>query len=130
MKLEGSVHRLYALNMRTLLALGVFWLSACCSCPGDTPPPIFVPEESEDTAGGESPPPAPVQRGVDEGRAVTIAMQIAEEEGFDPTLYSDVVVSDGNDHWEVQMRRPRMLRFLLVNVNKDDGASTFQVRSQ
>lgn len=118
--------------MRTLLACGVFWLSACCSCPGDSPPPIFVPEAEDETTGSEdttnTPPPA--QRGVDESRALGIAMQIAEEEGYDPALYSDVVVSDGDDHWVVQMRRPRVLRFLLVNVYKDDGRASFQVRSQ
>ena len=117
--------------MRVLLGVCVFWLSACCSCPGDSPPPIFVPEE-EESAGGQdtAPTPAPVRRGIDENGALGIAMQIAEEEGFDPVLYSDVVVSDGNDHWIVQMRRPRVLRFLLVNVNKDDGAATFQIQSQ
>lgn len=118
--------------MRTFLVFGVLWISACCSCPGDSPPPIFVPEE-DDTSGSEAeatPAPAPAPRGIDEGRALGIAMQIAEGEGFDPALYSDVVVSDGDDHWVVQMRRPRVLRFLLVNVDKEDGSSTFQVRSQ
>ena len=118
--------------MRILLACGVFWLSACCSCPGDSPPPIFVPETEDETNGGEvtTPPPPPARSGVDESRALGIAMQIADEEGYDPALYSDVVINDGDDHWVVQMRRPRVLRFLLVNVNKDDGRATFQVRSQ
>ena len=119
--------------MRTLLLFAVLWISACCSCPGDSPPPIFVPESEDATSGSEveaTPAPAAAPRGIDEGRALGIAMQIAEGEGFDPALYSDVVVSDGGDHWVVQMRRPRVLRFLLVNVSKEDGSSTFQVRSQ
>ena len=118
--------------MRILLACGVFWLSACCTC-RDSPPPIFVPEtEQEATNGSEeaAPTPPPARTGVDENGALVIAMQVAEEEGFDPVVYSDVVVADGDDHWVVQMRRPRVLRFLLVNVSKTDGAATFQVRSQ
>lgn len=117
--------------MRILLACGVFWLSACCTC-RDSPPPIFVPEAEEEATNGseESAPTPPARTGVDENGALVIAMQVAEEEGFDPVLYSDVVVGDGDDHWIVQMRRPRVLRFLLVNVNKTDGSATFQVRSQ
>ena len=119
--------------MRTLLVFAVLWVSACCSCPGDSPPPIFVPENEDTTSGSEAeamPEPAPASSGVDESRALGIAMAIAEQEGFDPALYSDVVVSDGGDDWVVQMRRPRVLRFLLVNVSKEDGSSTFQVQSQ
>ena len=108
------------------------FLAGCCPGP-DSPPPIFVPETAaadEPTAGSESPPPAdPARTGIDEGGALNIAMAIAEQQGYDPALYTDVVVNSDGDHWVVQMRRPRVLRFFEVFVNKADGTAQYQVRS-
>lgn len=75
---------------------------------------------------------APAPRGVDEGRAVEIAMNLAGAEGFDVSAYTDVVVhaSDDARAWEVQLRRPRILRYLFVVVSRADGGATLEERSQ
>jgi len=68
--------------------------------------------------------------GVDEAEAVEIAMALAEQEGYDTQSYSDIVVDHHDDaNWVVQLRRPRMLRFLEVTVDKVSGESSLRVRS-
>ncbi|MCB9602576.1 MAG: hypothetical protein H6720_19840 [Sandaracinus sp.] len=59
-------------------------------------------------------------------------MNLATAEGFDVTAYTDVVVHAGGDGttWEVQLRRPRIFRYLFVVVRRSDGAATLEERSQ
>ena len=119
--------------MRVAILFAALALEACCTCPGaGAPPPIYTPPEETEGAGDESaqtPEPAPAQRGFDESAALNVAMGVADSEGYDPALYTDVVVEDGGDHWIVQMRRPRVLRFIEVHVNKDDGSALFDTRT-
>jgi hypothetical protein len=111
-------------------------LSGCCDCPCEEPPPIAPLASSGDEAPVQADPapsnPPPASRGVDEARAVEIAMNLAGAEGFDVTAYTDVVVHAGGDGrtWEVQLRRPRILRYLFVVVQRADGAATLEERSQ
>lgn len=80
----------------------------------------------EPTSGGEQ----QDSPGIDEAEAVEIAMALAEREGYDIHSYSDIVVDHHDDgNWIVQLRRPRMLRFLEVTVDKVDGRSSLAVRS-
>jgi len=80
----------------------------------------------EPTSGGE----AADSPGIDEAEAVEIAMALAEQEGYDIHSYSDIVVDHADDgNWIVQLRRPRMLRFLEVTVDKVNGHSSLAVRS-
>lgn len=117
---------------QSVIVLVLASLSGCCDCPCEEPPPIAPPP----TAGDETPvttvEPAPAPRGVDEARAVEIAMSLAGAEGFDVTAYTDVVVHAGGEGttWEVQLRRPRILRYLFVVVRRSDGAATLEERSQ
>ncbi len=68
--------------------------------------------------------------GVDEAEAVEIAMALAEQEGYDTHSYSDIVVDHHDEaNWIVQLRRPRMLRFIEVTVDKASGHSSLRVRS-
>ncbi len=115
------------------LVLALAGLSGCCDCPCDDPPPIAPPPSSGDeTPVRAEPTPPPAPRGVDEARAVEIAMNLAGAEGFDVTAFTDVVVHAGDDGrtWEVQLRRPRILRYLFVVVQRADGAATLEERSQ
>lgn len=116
------------------LVLVLAGLSGCCDCPCEEPPPIAPPPSSGDEAPVDPAPsnPPPAARGVDEARAVEIAMNLAGAEGFDVTAYTDVVVHAGGDGrtWEVQLRRPRILRYLFVVVQRADGAATLEERSQ
>ena len=118
-------------------AAGLMLAQACCDCPC-AEPPLIAPES--ETAGGESTEPAaggtttsaaPATASaaeVNEARAVEIAFQLAEQEGYDPMEYSDVVVHpDGDTHWEVQLRKPRILRFLQVRVDRQSGAAELRV---
>ncbi|MEZ4247829.1 MAG: hypothetical protein R3B99_06280 [Polyangiales bacterium] len=116
--------------------LALAGLSGCCDCPCAEPPPI-APPPAEETSGqevavAETPPEPAAPRGVNEGRAVEVAMNLATAEGFDVTAYTDVVVHAGGDGttWEVQLRRPRILRYLFVVVRRSDGAATLEERSQ
>ncbi|MCB9633352.1 MAG: hypothetical protein H6721_14645 [Sandaracinus sp.] len=113
--------------------LALAGLSGCCDCPCAEPPPIAPLEEtSGDEVVAETPPEPAAPRGVNEGQAVEIAMNLATAEGFDVTAYTDVVVHAGSDGttWEVQLRRPRILRYLFVVVRRSDGAATLEERSQ
>jgi hypothetical protein len=117
------------------LVLVLAGLSGCCDCPCEDPPPIAPPPSSGDeTPVSSAPAPStpPAARDVDEARAVEIAMNLAGAEGFDVTAYTDVVVHAGGDGrtWEVQLRRPRILRYLFVVVQRADGAATLEERSQ
>lgn len=115
------------------LVLALAGLSGCCDCPCEEPPPITpLPTAGDEAPVRADPTPAPSPRGVDEGRAVEIAMNLASAEAFDVTAYTDVVVHAGDDGrtWEVQLRRPRILRYLLVVVQRGDGAATLEERSQ
>ena len=68
--------------------------------------------------------------GIDEAEAVEIAMALAEQEGYDTHSYDDIVVDHADDgNWIVQLRRPRMLRFLEVTVDKVNGNASLAVRS-
>ena len=106
-------------------------LSGCCDCPNDAgpPPPIGV----QASSGGEqtAPPPsqAPAATGIDEGQAVNIALQLAEQEGYDPAAYDDVVVENAGAHWVVQLRRPMVNTFLEVRVDKRSGAADLRTAS-
>jgi len=67
--------------------------------------------------------------GIDEGEAVEIAMTLAEQEGHDTAAYSDIVVDHADDgNWVVQLRRPRLHRFIEVIVDKSSGAASLAVR--
>ena len=68
--------------------------------------------------------------GIDEGEAVNIAMNLADAEGHDAQAYTDVVVHTSDDgQWVVQLRRPRLLRFIEVVVDKSSGKGVLTVRS-
>ena len=122
--------------MRTLLmltlAILVGSLSGCCDCPNAAgpPPPIGV----QGSGGGEQPAPPPARAttpssGYDEGAAVNIALQLAEQEGYDPAAYDDVVVEDAGAKWVVQLRRPMANTFLEVQVDKRSGAAELSTAS-
>ncbi len=90
-------------------------------------------EESEDTTGSEvvepEPTPAHEQTGT-EAHAVEVALHIAEQEGYDVMSYEEITVHRNDDeHWVVQLRRPRIHRFLEVTVNPQSGAGSLRVRS-
>ncbi len=68
--------------------------------------------------------------GIDEAEAVEIAMNLAEQEGHDVQSYSDIVVDHADDgNWVVQLRRPRLHRFIEVIVDKSSGAAALSVKS-
>lgn len=98
-----------------------FSLSAC----GGGEDEVTTPEPAAQTTGGSN---AVAQRSreIDEGRAVEIAMHVAEERGYDTMLYEDIVVDDGGDSWVVQMRQPMIREFLLVTVRKSDGSAVLE----
>ena len=68
--------------------------------------------------------------GIDSTEATNIALELAGREGHDVQAYSDVVVhqNDGGD-WVVQLRRPRMIRFLEVVVDESSGEAVLSTRS-
>lgn len=125
--------------MRALLTLSLATLlgslSGCCDCPNDAgpPPPIGVQGSGGGgSSGGEEPPPPETQTpssGVDEGAAVNIALELAEQEGYDPAAYDDVVVEDAGANWVVQLRRPMANTFLEVRVDKRSGAADLRTAS-
>jgi len=97
--------------------------SAAC---GDDEPEHTYETGIEPTSGGEE----QDTPGIDEAEAVEIAMALAEQEGHDTQSYSDIVVDHADDgNWVVQLRRPRMLRFIEVIVDKTDGAAALSVRT-
>ena len=80
----------------------------------------------EPTSGNE----ATDSPGIDEAEAVEIALALAEQEGYDTHAYNDIVVDHADDgSWVVQLRRPRILRFLEVTVDKVSGHGSLAVRS-
>ncbi|MBX3247288.1 MAG: hypothetical protein KF901_08910 [Myxococcales bacterium] len=107
----------------------------CCKC-GEEPPPIFSAtsgdEADDEASGGATAQPAPAPRGVTEGRAVEIAMNTAVEQGVDIDGFDDIVVhgtSDGRS-WEVQLRRPRILRYYVITIDKQSGSAALEERMQ
>lgn len=95
------------------------------ACGGDEPEHSYE-TGIEPTSGGEQ----ADSPGIDEAEAVEIAMALAEQEGYDTHSYSDIVVDHHDDgNWVVQLRRPRMLRFLEVTVDKSSGHGSLRVRS-
>lgn len=104
--------------MRSSVFLLVLSLAACG---GEEE--VTTPEPTAETAGGSQ---VIQPREVDEGRAVEIAMNVAEERGYDTSLYEDMVVDDAGDAWVVQMRQPMIREFLLVTVRKSDGSAALE----
>ena len=118
------------LRRTTTLVLATLTLAsgACGSQRADAPPPI-APPPTEASAGVEAPP-APAPSGVDEGEAVNIAMQLAEQQGYDLALYEDITVHEGEaGTWLAQMRRPMATRFLEVTVDTQSGAAELVQRA-
>ncbi|MEM9068813.1 MAG: hypothetical protein AAGE52_09920 [Myxococcota bacterium] len=109
------------------LLTGLAFAGLACGGSSDDPPPI-VPEE-EPTAGAEVAP-EPEPTGVTEADAVTIAINLAEAEGYDLSLYSDITVHHAeNGDWLVQLRRPMSTRFLEVTVHKVSGDADLTQRA-
>ena len=107
-------------------------LAATAACGGgqEEPPPIYDPER--DSTGSESAPDQETgssSQGLSEGEAVMLAIEAAAAEGHDAEAYSDIVVHRRGDHWEVQLRKPRILRFLLVTVHSETRHTEVQVRT-
>jgi hypothetical protein len=101
---------------------------ASVACGEDEPEHTYEagiePTSGSETNGGDT------GGGIDESEALNIALALAEQEGHDIHAYSDIVVhtNDGGD-WVIQLRRPRMHRFLEVVVSKTDGAGVLTVKS-
>ena len=120
------MHRWMTLVFATLTLL----CHACCSGAAEPPPPIAPPPEQEGASGGEAQSSPPPPSGVDEAQAVNIAMQLAEQQGYDLALYEDITVHQGQDNrWLVQLRRPMATRFLEVTVDKQSGAAELVQRA-
>lgn len=118
----------------TLICVGLTGLAAaqgCCKC-GEEPPPLVATTTGDDEPVGIAPEPEPAPRGVTEARAVELAMNTAMEQGADLDGYDDIVVHSSADgrSWEVQLRRPRILRYYMVTIDKQSGAATLEERSQ
>lgn len=119
------MHRWMTLAFTTLTLLCL-----ACGSPADEPPPIAPPPDEGSTAGAEAATPAPAPSGVDEAQAVNIAMQLAEQQGYDLALYEDITVHEGEgDRWLVQLRRPMATRFLEVTVDKRSGEAELVQRA-
>ncbi|MAQ16287.1 MAG: hypothetical protein CMN30_16040 [Sandaracinus sp.] len=102
-------------------------LSLAAGCGSDEPEHTYE-TGIQPTSGGEGQ--ADTGPGIDEAEATNIALTLAEQEGHDIAAYSDVVVHANEDgDWVVQLRRPRIIRFLEVVVDKDSGHADLSVRS-
>jgi len=105
-----------------VLALG---LTLAFGCGGEAEP-----EEEEETAGAETVPQEPVSTEMTEADAVSIALAAAEAEGYDVGAYSDIVVHvNDDDDFEVQLRKPRINRHLMVTVDHDTRAASLELRT-
>ena len=111
---------------RLLLAGALAALSCAVGCAEDEAEHTYS-AGIEPTGGGEASDDGP---GIDEGEAVNIALAMAEAEGHDIHAYSDIVVhTNGEGNWVVQLRRPRMIRFIEVVVDKASGDGNLMVKS-
>lgn len=113
--------------MRLLLFTFVFAL-ACGGSSSDDPPPIYTPPEGEEEQAQTEPEPA--QDHGSEAEALNVALALAEAEGHNVADYTEIVVHQNEDQdWVVQMRRPRLHRFLEVVVDHQSGHGELSVRS-
>lgn len=113
--------------MRLLLILS--FVFACGGSSSDDPPPIYTPPEGEEEQAQTQPDPEPQDHG-SEAEALNVALALAEAEGHNVADYTDIVVhrNEAQD-WVVQLRRPRLHRFLEVVVDHRSGDGELTVRS-
>lgn len=95
------------------VAMPALIIAGCASAP--PPPPPEPPR-----------PRAPAR--FTEADAVNVAISVAEAEGYDIAEYSDIVVHENEaDHYEVQLRKPRINRFLMVTVDPNTRSGELRV---
>ena len=118
--------------MRLLLTLTFLTALACGGSDANEPPPIYVPPEGEDENAQQTQTqaePEPQSHG-SEAEALNVALALAEAEGHNVADYTDIVVHKNDDQdWVVQLRRPRLHRFLEVIVDHQSGEGQLSVRS-
>ena len=105
--------------------IGAGLLGLALACGGGAEEP-----EEEDTMGDEQPIEPAQPQGMTEADAVSIALEAATAEGYDVGAYSDIVVhrNDARD-FEVQLRKPRINRHLMVTVDHNTRAAIVEQRT-
>lgn len=113
-----------------LLALLTFLALACGGSNQNDPPPIYTPPEGEEEQAQTQTQPEPEPDHSSEAEVLNVALALAEAQGHNVADYSDIVVhKNEDDDWVVQLRRPRLHRFLEVIVDHRSGEGVLSVRS-
>ena len=116
--------------LRLLTFVSCLSALACGGSSENEPPPIYVPPEGEDETAQQDTQPEPQQDHGGEAEALHVALALAEAEGHNVADYSDIVVHKNDDQdWVVQLRRPRLHRFLEVVVDHRSGHGELTVRT-